>query len=84
MEKTVKTEIETIFDDNGYVPGLYSKDDDLYLYSDANKDEIKDFALAVGCSEKLVKVLLHLGMNIKDNDEYLNEDIKDLGRIVLE
>jgi len=32
----------------------------------------------------LVKVLLHLGMNIKDNDEYLNEDIKDLGRIVLE
>ena len=84
MKRTVKTEIETGYDFSGYVPSLYSEDNDLYLPPDADAEEIKNFALTIGCSEALVKVLLDLGTNINANDKYLNDDIKDLGRIVLE
>ena len=84
MKGTVKTEIETFYDNNGYIPGLYSEEDNLYLSPNADKEKIKDFATTIGCSEKLIVVLLALGADIKENDICLNEDIKELGRIVLE
>ena len=84
MKRTVKTEIETFFDTNGSEPGLYSAESDLYLPPDPDKEEVKEFALAIECSEALVNVLLNLGRSLNDNDDSLNEDIKDLGRMVLE
>lgn len=86
IRKKSVIEIETNYDDKGFPinPGYWEKGNELGPVTDLSHDTDEEVAKALGCTSLLVSFLRDLCVQVDENLNYINEDIKEISDAIWE